>query len=313
MTAYNHAHLPRRGDPNTCAECSQPWNSVRHQPSLIVQATEVLRTVSEGVPGPRALEQHERASGAPFRPSGGTIWGDGQPSPETFRKITQVQDSTVYEVGTATRCPECGDPVPNDRLLLHMREVCAADQRDIDQMADMLGLPRLPAPDLLPDALKKAMDERKLEAERVAAFLNPEIPTEQLMTDMANAEAIDPEELNKAMNAMVPAQLEALLTEWWMDRAEEEARAVVPKAVTYGSNSLLQLGRKMAQLQNREVTDEEAMELGCWVYVVGKVERWTDAVMRGERPSDDTIYDVGIYVKMTQRLRDVGSWPGVPK
>lgn len=104
---------------------------------------------------------------------------------------------------------------------------------------------------------------------------------------------------------------EDALTAWWLTRAEEEARAVIPKAVAYGSNSLMQLGRKVAQLQGRTVTDAEAMELGCWINAVQKIERWTDSVMRGERCSDDTIYDAGIYVKMVQRIRDVGSWPGV--
>jgi hypothetical protein len=101
------------------------------------------------------------------------------------------------------------------------------------------------------------------------------------------------------------------LTEWWLQRAKEEAEAVIPKAVAYGSNSLMQLGRKVAQLQGRQVDDAEAMELGCWINAVQKIERWTDSVMRGERCSDDTIYDAGIYVKMVQRIRDVGSWPGV--
>lgn len=110
--------------------------------------------------------------------------------------------------------------------------------------------------------------------------------------------------------AVAPDPVEEL-TAWWLKRAEDEARAVVPKAVEYGSNSLMQLGRKMAQMQGREVSNEEALELGCWVNTVQKVERWTDAVMRGDRPSDDTPYDIGIYVKMAQRIRDVGSWPGV--
>lgn len=105
--------------------------------------------------------------------------------------------------------------------------------------------------------------------------------------------------------------LEAVLTEWWLKRAEREANEVVPKAVEYGSNSLMQVGRKMAQLQGRTVADDEALELGCWSYAIGKVERWTDAVMRGERPSDDTLHDIGVYIKMAQRIRDAGSWPGV--
>jgi len=101
------------------------------------------------------------------------------------------------------------------------------------------------------------------------------------------------------------------LTDWWVQRAEAEARAVVPKAVEYGSNSLMQLGHTIAQMQHREVNDEEALELGCWINAVQKLGRWTDAVMRGDRPSDDSIYDLGVYCRMAQRIRDAGSWPGV--
>lgn len=101
------------------------------------------------------------------------------------------------------------------------------------------------------------------------------------------------------------------LTQWWLDRARDEAAQVAPKAAEYGSNSLAQMGRKMAQLQGRQVGDEEALELGCWAYMIGKVERWTDAVMRGERPSDDTLHDIAVYTKMAQRIRATGDWPGV--
>lgn len=99
------------------------------------------------------------------------------------------------------------------------------------------------------------------------------------------------------------------LKRWWVSGAASEIGMVAEKAVTYGSNSLEQLGRKMAKLNGREVNSEEAQELGIWVYIVGKIERWTDAVMRGERPKDDTILDIGIYARMAQRNRSAGGWP----
>jgi hypothetical protein len=105
----------------------------------------------------------------------------------------------------------------------------------------------------------------------------------------------------------------AELEKWWADRAALESEAAVPKAIEYGSNSLMEVGRKMGRLQGREVTEEEALELGCWSYLIGKVERWTDAVLRGERPSDDTLHDIAVYTKMAQRIRDTGSWPGKPR
>lgn len=97
---------------------------------------------------------------------------------------------------------------------------------------------------------------------------------------------------------------------WWTEVAQRDHAMVGPKAAEYGSNSLEQMGRKMAQLQGLEVTKEEALELGCWAYAIGKMERWTDAVMRGERPSIDTLIDLGVYVTMVRRIRQYGDWPG---
>jgi hypothetical protein len=100
------------------------------------------------------------------------------------------------------------------------------------------------------------------------------------------------------------------LKEWWVEMASMDVGMVAEKAVTYGSNSLEQLGRKMAQLGGRKVvSSEEAQELGCWVYLTGKVERWTDAVMRGERPKDDTLTDIIAYATMATRIRQAGGWP----
>lgn len=102
------------------------------------------------------------------------------------------------------------------------------------------------------------------------------------------------------------------LEDWWIDRASVEAAGAVPKAIEYGSNSLKGQGLLVARLQGREgtISDEEALELGCFIYTFGKMQRWCDAVLRQERPSNDTIHDIAVYTKMTQRIRDTGSWPG---
>ena len=120
----------------------------------------------------------------------------------------------------------------------------------------------------------------------------------------------DPEKLAEALT---PNALENLLTEWWMDKAEEEVRRTVPKAVEYGATDLRDIGRDLAAMAGREVTDEEAAELGVYFYIRGKLSRWTDAVIRGDRVSDDTLFDLGVYVRMAQRIRDTGGWPGLPK
>lgn len=95
-----------------------------------------------------------------------------------------------------------------------------------------------------------------------------------------------------------------------MQQAETEAERTIPKAVEYGSNSMLDLGQSMARAMHRQVGDEEAMELACFFYMQGKMGRWLDAIVAGRRPGDDTPFDIGVYAKMVQRIREAGAWPG---
>ena len=103
------------------------------------------------------------------------------------------------------------------------------------------------------------------------------------------------------------------LTDWWMERAQQEVELVGPKAVEYGPNSMIEVGRAMGRMSGRDLTDEEAIEVACMFYISGKLGRWVDAVAHGKRPSDDTIHDIGIYIKMAQRNREVGGWPFAPE
>lgn len=109
------------------------------------------------------------------------------------------------------------------------------------------------------------------------------------------------------------------LTNWWMDAAADEVTRTVPKAVEYGSNDLTEIGRQLAQaaggmglLGDDAPADASAQlaELGVYFYIVGKLARWTSAVREGRRISDDTLFDIGVYVRMAQRIRHAGSWPG---
>lgn len=97
--------------------------------------------------------------------------------------------------------------------------------------------------------------------------------------------------------------------DWWLETAQNEIRRTVPKAIEYGSTDLIDVGRDLAKCMHREVTDEEAAELGIFFYLRGKISRWVDAVARGARPSDDTLFDIGVYVRMAMRVRAVGGWP----
>jgi hypothetical protein len=103
------------------------------------------------------------------------------------------------------------------------------------------------------------------------------------------------------------------LTQWWMKSAHDEIVPMAAKMVEYGGNGraedLLQIGHTLAATQNRKVDDEEATELGIYFYLVGKMARWTAAVVEGDRPSDDTLHDISIYTRMAQRARHSGGWP----
>lgn len=100
------------------------------------------------------------------------------------------------------------------------------------------------------------------------------------------------------------------LQDWWEQTAKQDLADVLPKAAEYGSNSLEQVGRKVAALKGINVDKAQALELGCYFYALGKFERWTDAVLKGQLPSDDTILDLKIYCTMVQRIRQHGDWPG---
>ncbi len=106
------------------------------------------------------------------------------------------------------------------------------------------------------------------------------------------------------------------LTAWWVELAHNEAAKVVPKAVEYGATDLAEIGRQLeasgVDLSNRPGSVEAHWaELGVYFYVIGKLARWTDAVANGRAVSDDTLHDIGVYIRMAQRIRSHGGWPAV--
>lgn len=100
---------------------------------------------------------------------------------------------------------------------------------------------------------------------------------------------------------------------WWREQAESEVEMVVAKATEYGGTGaaidLKWMGHQLAAMAGRTVTDQEATELGICQYMLGKMGRWVAAVQEGRAVSDDTLLDLGVYVRMAQRNREVGGWP----
>lgn len=113
-----------------------------------------------------------------------------------------------------------------------------------------------------------------------------------------------------------PKTPEQQLRDWWITQAGIETDRTVPKAIEYGSGDLIEIGRQMASILYANggklgYTDEEYAEMGVYFYLVGKVARWTSALAANKRVSDDTLFDIGVYVRMAQRIREAGGWPGV--
>ena len=98
--------------------------------------------------------------------------------------------------------------------------------------------------------------------------------------------------------------------DWWLGYIEEVAAEIDRKAKVYGSNSLEQIGRLIPRARNDQETDQSAaLEMGCFVYAYGKMERVADAILRGELPGEDSWHDLMVYAAMALYIREVGTWP----
>ena len=108
---------------------------------------------------------------------------------------------------------------------------------------------------------------------------------------------------------------------WWEQTAHDEISGLIAKMVEYGGLSratdLTEIGRHLTEvgvpagplLGNGQTQEGWLQELGIYFYLVGKFSRWSAAIQEGRPVSDDTLLDIGIYVRMAQRVRAVGGWP----
>jgi len=102
----------------------------------------------------------------------------------------------------------------------------------------------------------------------------------------------------------LPSQV---LTDWWLAHAASEVDLTIPKMNEYGSRDLVEVGQQLARIARREIDELTAMEWGCAFYLLGKMARVTSAMERGDRPSDDTWFDISVYARMVQAAR-AGAW-----
>lgn len=104
---------------------------------------------------------------------------------------------------------------------------------------------------------------------------------------------------------------------WWLSIAENEADSVIPKTVEYGAggaDNMVMLGQVLATSATGGAwspSKAKAIELAAAFYTLSKVTRWINALTHGQDASDDTLHDIACYLKIAQRTRKVGGWPGV--
>lgn len=103
-----------------------------------------------------------------------------------------------------------------------------------------------------------------------------------------------------------------LLTDWWIQKARQEADMVCEKAIAYGATDLRDLGRQILEMAGRPGTDDDgyATEIGITFYAQGKLARIVAAVKEGRQPNVDSWLDLGVYARMAQRVHETGGWPG---
>lgn len=132
-------------------------------------------------------------------------------------------------------------------------------------------------------------------------------------SDKDATESPDRDAIAEGISAVLSSNgVDSPLIHWWINASIEDALATAPKAEEYGSIELAEAGHVLASLMRHPIhagNDAAAMETQIFQYVLGKIGRWVAAMRRGERVSDDTLFDIGIYVKMVRKIRETGVWP----
>lgn len=151
-------------------------------------------------------------------------------------------------------------------------------------------------------------------------------PPEGLLPDEVRRRVTDgpPRLSSEGANVAMPHKDPGVdpLGAWWMAKANSEIRPLIAKMQEYGGKGraldLVEIGRHLSQAgvvmsedstSSGEDVERTYAELGIYFYLVGKFARWTAAIAEGRQVSDDTLLDIGIYIRMAQRIRETGGWP----
>jgi len=117
----------------------------------------------------------------------------------------------------------------------------------------------------------------------------------------------------KAVTA-APLSLQEDMRDWWITRSEMELQKLLPKVNEYSATDLMIVGSTLGGLWrgDRSPSAEVSLELASAFYALGKVSRAFGAYQAGQLPTLDTWEDAAIYVRIIQRVRSSGGWPGSP-
>lgn len=97
---------------------------------------------------------------------------------------------------------------------------------------------------------------------------------------------------------------------WWESQANKDAVLVSEKFKEYGTTALSDLGYQMAELMGWDrPSRQEAQELAVYYFMLGKMARWKNALLRGEGVSNDTLTDLACYAMIARKARHSGGWP----
>lgn len=101
------------------------------------------------------------------------------------------------------------------------------------------------------------------------------------------------------------------LMTWWQATSQRLGEAATQKAKEYGSQDLAVLGRELRRMAGLPPAEPPVTaETGIFMYLLGKVARWSEANRGDYAVSTDTIEDIITYAMMALRVRECNEWPG---
>lgn len=102
------------------------------------------------------------------------------------------------------------------------------------------------------------------------------------------------------------------IAEWWREKADDEAKAIVDKAREYDGLDLEIMGLAMTAFLPDDLDSETkhsaGLQLACYFYALGKISRAFGAFRQGRLPKADTPHDLKVYAGMIEHIAEFGRW-----